>query len=60
MDYVTIDVDEVIRETDDAILVDLEGGKYWLPKSQLEDWPDKGEKGEVEISEWMAIEKGLI
>jgi len=32
----------------------------WLPKSQLEDWPDVGESGEILMTEWMAIKKGLI
>jgi len=32
----------------------------WIPKSQLEDWPDKGENGEVLITEWIAGVKGLI
>ena len=50
-----------------AILVDV--GYYgdshhreevWIPKSLIEDWPEVGESGEIEIPEWLAIEEGLV
>ena len=48
-------------ETPDAVLLDFGGPTaQWIPKSQMEDWPDEGEFGEVLVKEWMAEEKGLI
>jgi hypothetical protein len=46
-------------ETEMAILVEFAEGEVWLPKSQLEDWPDLGEEGDVVMPEWLAIDKGL-
>ena len=50
-----------IQETEKAVLIDagLED-PVWLPKSQLEDWPDKGQDGELLLSERYAKKKGLI
>ena len=50
-----------IQETEKAVLIDI-GLKepVWLPKSQLEDWPDKGYDGEIILSEQYAKKKGLI
>lgn len=51
----------VIHETDLAVLIDCgEDEPAWFPKSQLEEWPDRGENGEVLMSEWIATEKGVI
>ncbi len=43
-----------------ALLVNYEGATVWLPKSQIEDWPEVGDSGDVILPEWLAIEKGLI
>jgi len=50
-----------IQETELAVLIDagLEE-PVWLPKSWLEDWPDKGQNGEVLLNEKHAAKKGLI
>jgi hypothetical protein len=48
------------RETDDAVLIEFADGEIWLPKSQLEDWPDIEEEGEVIIPYWLAMDKDLI
>lgn len=48
-------------ETDEAVLyTDDEDVKVWLPKSQMEEWPEKGKEGTFHIKEWIAIEKELI
>lgn len=51
-----------VHETDEAIMCDfgMAGDVVWLPKSQLEDWPDVGDSGEVLMPEWLAEEKGLM
>ena len=50
-----------LRDTAAAIRFDHGAAiAVWLPKSQLEDWPDVGEDGELLIPEWLASEKGMI
>ena len=63
--YVHIQVDELIRMTDKAMLVRLDdekGEEIWLPLSQIAD-PDDYHEGdcdfELAITEWLAREKGL-
>ena len=58
-DYIALE-GFVKRESAMAILADVEGKNVWLPKSQLEDWPDVGDEGEILIPEWLAMEKRLI
>ena len=48
-------------ETDDAVLIDCGWDEtIWIPKSQLEDWPDIGDNGDVLMTEWIAGKKGVI
>ncbi len=58
--YITLEIEETVHETDGAILVNYEGDETWIPKSQLEDWPDVGESGEIIVTEWWAEKEGLI
>ena len=53
---------EIIRETDKAILISDGMAQEWIPKSQLEDDPEKQANGLyfIIIPEWLAIDKGLI
>ena len=50
----------VSAETDLAIKVDCGTGIIWIPKSQLEDWPNINKSGEILMQEWIAKEKGII
>lgn len=50
----------VIHETDMAIFIDDGDNEVWLPKSQLEDYPDVDETGIVTLPEWLAKDKELI
>ena len=63
IDEIEIDVDEVIVETDDAILAMLEDGREeWFPKSHISDNSEvykKGHSGGMIISPWIAKQKGL-
>jgi len=34
--------------------------EVWIPKSQLEEWPDEDDFGEVWIQEQIAKEKGIL
>jgi len=56
---------EVVRVTALALLVNIDGDEYWLPKSQLKDEGDLGEaseagdKGSIAIPRWLAEDKGI-
>lgn len=58
---VEIDVDRFVRETEKALLVEIDGEQHWLPKSQLLDIDsDDNESGTVTVRHWLAVEKGLV
>ena len=46
-----------------AILVVIEGTEYWIPQSQVDDdsevWA-KGDEGTLVITEWIAMQKGIL
>lgn len=60
--YVTIMVDEILRETDAAFLLEIDGDEFWIPKSQVAN-PSDYEMGDKEcsmsVTEFIAREKGL-
>ena len=63
-DNVELDVDEVVRESDDALLCKFATGEQeWIPKSQIDDDSEvykAGTDGVLVIPEWLALEKSLI
>lgn len=61
MDTVTVCCDSLIKETDDAVLLDFGGLHEWLPKSQI-DSHEEGRHGEwvsITIPLWLATEKEI-
>ena len=54
---IEITYDEHEHESTGAHLFLIDGEKFWIPKSQMEDW-DPNQKT-FTIPEWLAIEKGL-
>lgn len=53
------------RETPKALLCEIDGDTYWIPKSQIHDDSevyDAGEnsEGTLVITEWIATQKGLM
>jgi hypothetical protein len=60
--WVHLDVDEILRETDAAFLVQIGEDEVWLPKSQI-DGADGYEVGDcdltISVTEWLARQKGL-
>lgn len=57
----TVSLDlEVLAETDLALRVTDGDIEVWLPKSELEDWPDVGETEAIEVPEWLAKDRGLV
>jgi hypothetical protein len=60
--FVTVNVDKILRETDKAFLVEIDGDEVWLPFSQVADFNDYAEGDEdleLSVTEWIANEKGL-
>lgn len=51
-----------IRQTDNAVLLEIDDESYWIPFSQLEDNGEDfrdGWEGRVYITEWLCEQKGL-
>lgn len=60
--YVHVEVDEIVRETEKAFLVRIDDEEFWLPRSQVADDADyeEGDKDcTMSITEFIAKEKGL-
>ena len=61
--WVHLDVDLVVRETDKALLLRLEGGEeVWVPKSAVADAGDYAEgdaDATVSVAAWWAEREGL-
>lgn len=65
MSKVEFDDCKVIRESASgaAILCLIDGEEHWIPQSQVHDdseiWKP-GDEGKLVITEWIALEKGLV
>ena len=61
MDYVAIEIDEIIAATDKAVLCDIDGEEIWIPRSVIDggDSLDIGDNGEIEVAEWFAKKEGF-
>lgn len=61
--WVHLDVEEIVQETEAAFLLRLDGGEeIWLPKSQIDDaeaYTVGDEDLTVSVTEWIAKQKGL-
>ena len=54
---------KAIKETDKALLCDIEGEEMWIPKSVIDDDSEvykEDDEGTLIISDWFARKKGLI
>lgn len=64
MSYLAFDIDEVVRETDLALLLRFEDGdEVWIPKSVIESVDqirDGDAELEVSIAEWFCEKEGLV
>ena len=58
----TVEIDGLNKkETFKAVLYsDEEDIEIWLPKSQMREWPEPGQAGTFEMTEWIATEKELV
>ena len=53
----------VVRESDAALLCNIEGEEIWIPKSQITDDSEvykADTEGDLVITEWLAEQKGLV
>lgn len=60
--WVHLDVDRIVRETDAAFLIEIDGERHWIPKSQVSGSDRLSEGDEdvtVSVTEWIADQKGL-
>jgi hypothetical protein len=60
---VTFDDVRAINETDAAVLVEVEGQEVWFPKSHIgkdSEVKELGDTGTIEVTEWIAEQKGLV
>jgi len=51
-----------LKETAAAILVDISGHSYWIPKSQISDDSEVyqiGTEGELIVSSWFCEKEGI-
>lgn len=60
--WIHIDVDEIVRETEKAFLLRIDDEEVWIPKSQIsnpEDYAEGDTNCTVSITDWIANQKGL-
>jgi hypothetical protein len=60
--WVHVSVDEIVRETERALLVLIDSEEVWLPKSAVADGESyvPGDRNvTLSIRDWLAREKGL-
>lgn len=56
-DYVQVDYDEIVRETDKAICVRIDNDDFWLPWSQIEDNGELDKlRGQLFVRRWICDE----
>ncbi len=61
--FVEINDATVICETEKALLCEIGGEEYWLPKSQIgagSEVSGRGDTGTLSIARWLAESRGLI
>jgi hypothetical protein len=61
--FIDIEVDEVLRITDSAMLIVIDNEEHWIPLSQIdEDGPilGEGDSGEMRITKWIAEKKEIV
>jgi hypothetical protein len=62
--WIHLDFETIVRETDKALLVRFEDGEEsWIPLSQIADSDDYREgdgPGTISVTEWIAEQKDLL
>lgn len=62
---VDLEVERVKRVSDKALLCEIDGEEYWVPKSQIVDGgavtaeSEEGAEGDIVVTAWWARSRGL-
>jgi hypothetical protein len=56
---IQIEVDEIVHETDSAVLVKYEGEDVWIPLSQVSRMSRGKQSSAIWIPQWLADKKGF-
>ena len=49
-----------VRESDAAVLIEVDGEEHWIPHSQIESMHfNMHERGSIVMTDWIAEKKGL-
>lgn len=60
---VTFNDVECLKETPKALLVNIDGDEFWIPKSVVDDDSEvyhEGHRGKLVLHEWFCEKEGLI
>ena len=60
----TVKIENVVakRETEAALLCEIDGEDHWIPKSQIDEDSEvyaEGHQGSLVITQWIADQKGI-
>lgn len=54
-----LEYDELVITTDDAVLLDVDGGaRVWIPQSEIREHDEEAQTMEIPV--WLATDRGLI
>ena len=63
-EWTEFDCVNVVATTDKALLCEIEGDEYWIPRSQINvdecDLEAAGDHGRLVITQWLAMQKKLL
>ena len=51
---------KILRSTAGAVLIDCDGKEVWVPRSQIYSTDNDGRFDILEVTEWLAMKKGMI
>jgi hypothetical protein len=63
MKCVTVMYDAIVTATDASVLLRIGDAEEWIPFRYIEDVDDRDDlddSGEIEVAEWIAIDRGLV
>ena len=61
----TVEFENVVctRDTDAALLCEIDGAEHWIPRSQISPESEvdaAGDEGTLVVTEWIAAQRGLV
>jgi hypothetical protein len=58
-EHVKVYHDGILKETDAAVLIEIDGEEYWIPLSQVHSM-HHGDTPYIMMTPWIAKQKGLM